>query len=86
MFSYVSPKPVIIVVILRTFFVSSAPRVPVEEAVSRKILGMREVAPAAGTERETACCFATCWQIRLHQPHVCHFYVSLCKTVCLLSP
>lgn len=45
---------VIIPIILRTFFVSSGPRVPIEEAVSRKTLGMREVAPTTGTERENS--------------------------------
>lgn len=55
MLSNVSPMPIIMVImpiILRTFFVSSAPRVLIEEEVSRKIVGMREEARTTGTERE----------------------------------
>ncbi len=63
---------VIRVIILRTFFVSLAPRVPIEEAVIRKTLGMREEAPTTGTERETA--WLLCFLLL-------HFYVSLCKIV-----
>lgn len=56
MLSNVSPMSIIMgimPIILRTFFVSSAPRVPIEEAVSRKIVGMREEARTTGTERES---------------------------------
>lgn len=70
---------ILMAIILSSFFFSSAPRVPIEESVTRKTMGMREEARATGNERvksNSLLCFLLTNVLHLH---ACHVYMSVCK-------